>query len=87
MIETIKEHVLGLLKEKKIKGFLGLIEKNGHVAPHVFQDGDDLEGFCLGDREKAGDARYPLNKTLTAIARALRVPTNTASFRALVRPV
>ena len=70
MIETIKEHVSGLLKENKIKGFVGLIEKNGHVAPHLFQDGDDLDGFCLGDRNAAGDARYPLNKTLTSISRA-----------------
>ncbi|MCG8683976.1 MAG: 4Fe-4S binding protein [Desulfobacterales bacterium] len=70
MIETIKEHVAGLLKEKKIKGFIGLIEKNGHVAPHLFQAGESLDGFSLGDREKAGDARYPLNKTLIAVARA-----------------
>ncbi|MDD9301127.1 MAG: 4Fe-4S binding protein [Desulfobacter sp.] len=70
MIDKIKAHVAQLLSEEKIKGFVGLIEKNGHVAPHLFQDKDDLEGLSLGDCENAGDARYPLNKTLGVIARA-----------------
>ncbi|WP_022664466.1 4Fe-4S ferredoxin [Desulfospira joergensenii] len=70
MMETIKERVAQLLSEKKIAGFVGLIEKNGHVAPHLFRDPDDLTGFSLGDREKAGDARYPLNRVLVTLARA-----------------
>ncbi len=81
MIESIKVRVGQLLSENKIKGFVGLMEKNGHVGPHLFQDGEGLEGFCLGDWEKPGDARYPLNKTLVAIARAY--PDDT--FGVLVR--
>ncbi len=81
MMEAIKERVALLLSEKKIAGFMGLIEKNGHVAPHLYQDENDLEGFCLGDRETPGDARYPLNKSLTTIARAYPMDT----FGILVR--
>ncbi|MEH0021271.1 MAG: 4Fe-4S ferredoxin [Desulfobacter sp.] len=81
MIDQIKAHVATLLRDKKIAGFLGLIEKNGHVAPHLFRDADALDGFCLGDRHAAGDARYPLNKTLGTIARAY--PDDT--FGVLVR--
>ncbi|HCY85000.1 MAG TPA: 4Fe-4S ferredoxin [Desulfobacteraceae bacterium] len=81
MIETIKQHVAGLLTEKKIAGFLGLIEKNGHVAPHLFKDGESLAGFTLGDRKTAGDARYPLNKTLVTLSRAYPEET----FGVLVR--
>ena len=81
MIDKIKTHVDRLLSEKKISGFLGLIEKNGHVGPHLFQEAGQLDGFCLGDRETAGDARYPLNKTLVTIARAY--PDDT--FGVLVR--
>lgn len=70
MIEDIKARVGQLLGDGKIAGFMGLIEKNGHVAPHLFTPADDLDGFSLGDRNAPGDARYPLNKSLTTIARA-----------------
>ena len=42
---------------------------NGHVAPCLFQKGDDLDTLCLGDTQTPGDARYPLNKVLVTIAR------------------
>jgi len=69
MIDIVKQKVEALLKEKKIAGFLGLIEQNGQVAPHLYKEGEGLEGFSLGDRKIAGDARYPLNKILITIAR------------------
>ena len=69
MIDIVKKNVQALIKDKKITGFLGLIEKNGHVAPHLFKQDDSLDNLCLGDRDKAGDARYPLNKILVSISR------------------
>jgi formate dehydrogenase subunit beta len=69
MIDMIKQKIQALFKEGKIAAFLGLVEQNGQVAPHLFKDGETLEGFSLGDRKKAGDARYPLNKILITIAR------------------
>ncbi len=69
MIDSVKQKVEALLKEKKIAGFLGLIEQNGHVAPHLYKQGEGFEGFSLGDQKTAGDARYPLNKILITIAR------------------
>ncbi len=68
MIDSIKEKVKELLDTGEIKGFLGLAEQNGHVAPHLFQKDDALDMMVLGDREKAGDSRYPLNKYLMNIA-------------------
>ena len=70
MIEAIKERVTELLEKEEIKGFLGLAEQNGHYAPHLFQKGDDLSTMVVGDRNQAGDTRYPLNKYLINIARA-----------------
>ena len=70
MIDIIRQKVSDLLRENRISGFVGLREKNGHVAPHLFRNPDDLDGFSLGDRERAGDARYPLNKVLVTLARA-----------------
>lgn len=70
MIDTIRNRVKELLESGKIKGFLGLIEKNGHVAPHLFQNSDELANLSLGDRKAAGDARYPLTKYLTNIHKA-----------------
>jgi len=69
MIDIVKQNIEALFKEKKIAGFLGLIEQNGQIAPHLFKQGENLEGFSLGDRNLAGDARYPLNKILITIAR------------------
>lgn len=81
MIEIIKQQVAALLADKKISGFVGLIQQNGHVAPHLFKEGDDFTGFCLGDRDKAGDARYPLNKVMVTLSR--KFPDDT--FGILVR--
>lgn len=81
MIDAIKEKVQELLESGEIKGFLGLAEQNGHVAPHFFKKGDELDDMVLGDVERAGDARYPLNKYLMNIARAY--PDDT--FGVLVR--
>lgn len=81
MIESVKNCVRELLETGKIKGFLGLCKRNGHVAPHLFQDIDDLDRLDLGDRQRAGDARYPLNKLLINIVRAY--PEDT--FGVLVR--
>ncbi len=69
MIDIVKQKVEALLKEKKVAGFLGLVEQNGQIAPHLFKEGENLSGFSLGDRKAAGDARYPLNKILITIAR------------------
>lgn len=70
MIHSIKNRVRKLLDSGEIKGFLGLAEKNGHVAPHLFQKGDDLDIMALGDRKHPGDARYPLSKYLMNLYRA-----------------
>lgn len=70
MIETVKDTVRQLLETDEIKGFLGLAEKHGHVAPHLFQQGDSLDNMVLGDRKRPGDSRYPLNKYLINIHRA-----------------
>ncbi len=81
MIEDVKQKVKELLESKKISGFLGLIEKNGHVSPYLFQDINELEYMSLGDKNKPGDARYPLNKLLISLSR--KYPDN--SFGILVR--
>jgi formate dehydrogenase subunit beta len=69
MIDIVKLKIETLLKEKKIAGFLGLVEQNGQVAPHLFKEGDTLENLNLGDQKAPGDARYPLNKILITISR------------------
>lgn len=70
MIEQVKQKIEELLANGSVKGVVALAHANGHVAPHLFQRGDDLEALCLGDTENAGDARYPLNKVLTTLHRA-----------------
>ncbi len=70
MIDSIKNRVKKLLDSGEIKGFLGLAEKHGHVAPHLFQKGDDLDIMLLGDRRHPGDSRYPLSKYLINLSRA-----------------
>ncbi len=69
MIDTIKKKIEELLNGETITGFLALAHKNGHLAPCLFKKGDPLDDLSLGDRETAGDARYPLNKILVTIAR------------------
>jgi formate dehydrogenase (coenzyme F420) beta subunit len=64
MSQKIKEHIERLLTEKKIKGFLGLREENGHIQPFLFCDPNELAHLSLGDRGKPGDTRYPLNQIL-----------------------
>ncbi len=64
MSDNVKNRVKELLESGKIRGFLGLRRKNGHVGPHLFTKEDDLADLVLGDGEKAGDSRYPLNKQL-----------------------
>ncbi len=70
MNEKIKEKVSELLKEDKIKGFLGLREENGHIMPHLFCDPNELEFLSIGDWKKVGGARYPLNQILIQLAMA-----------------
>lgn len=81
MIENVKQKVKELLESEKIKGFLGLAEKNGHIGPHLFCDAGDLENLVAGDWQQPGDSRYPLNKLLLHLA--LSYPEDT--FGILVR--
>lgn len=69
MIEQVKKAINELFSNGKVKAVVALSRKNGHVAPCLFQKGDDLEKLCLGDINSAGDARYPLNKILLTLAR------------------
>ena len=70
MYEKVKNRVKELLSSGKIKGFVGLCERNGHIAPHLFDDESDLDNLVVGDLKGPGDSRYPLNKQLINIARA-----------------
>lgn len=81
MTQKIKEHIEKWLAEKKAKGFLGLREENGHIMPHLFCDPRELDYLSLGDKEKPGDARYPLNQLLIRLA--MQYPEET--FAILVR--
>jgi ferredoxin len=69
MSENLRQKVKALLDSGEIKGFLGLCQKNGHIGPHLFCDGEDLNGLVVGDKDDAGDSRYPLNKQLIHLAR------------------
>ncbi len=69
MSDNVKNSVKELLESGKIRGFLCLRKKNGHIGPHLFMDGGDLDDLVLGDKEKPGDCRYPLNKQLIHLAR------------------
>lgn len=68
-IENVKEKVQSLLEAGEIRGFLGLSEKNGHIGPCLFCEGDDIDKLVAGDRKRPGDSRYPLNKQLIHLAR------------------
>jgi formate dehydrogenase subunit beta len=81
MKEQVVERVKKLLEEGKIQGFLGLREDNGSVRPHLFKQPEELGSMSLGDSKKAGDVRYPLNKTLIKLAQAYP----DATFAVLVR--
>jgi len=81
MSQPIKNTVQQLLAEGKIKGFLGLKEENGHILPHLFTDPKELDHLSLGDRERPGDTRYPLNQILIQLA--MEYPDET--FAILVR--
>ena len=70
MIDQVKQKISGLLADGSVKGVVALAHANGHVAPFLFKQGDDLEALCLGDTQNPGDARYPLNKVLITLARA-----------------
>ena len=69
MSKQLRKKVKELLESGKIKGFLGLIEKNGQIGPHLFCDKDDLDNMVMGDWKQPGDSRYPLNKQLISLAR------------------
>ena len=69
MIDQVKQKIKDLLTDGAVEGVIALAHANGHVAPCLFQKDDDLEKLCLGDTDKAGDARYPLNKVLIRLAR------------------
>lgn len=72
MIDQVKQKISALLSDGSVKGVVALAHTNGHVAPCLFQKDDDLENLCLGDKDAAGDARYPLNKVLVTLARNYR---------------
>lgn len=81
MIEEVKSKVKELLASKQIKGFIGLVEKNGHIGPHLFTTEEELDNLNLGEREQPGDSRYPLDKLLVTLSR--KYPEET--FGILVR--
>ena len=60
MKEQIIEKVKSLLDDGRIKGFLGLREKDGHIGPYLFTDSGELADLSLGERDKPGEFRYPL---------------------------
>jgi ferredoxin len=69
MKQQIIDYVSRLLKEERIDGFIALRETDDHVEPHVFTRPEELENLSLGDKDKPGDARYPLVKILTQLQR------------------
>ena len=61
MIEQVRKHVKKLFEEGKIAAFVGLKDIGGSIFPYVYETAEDLDnGFCIGDRQEPGDARYPL---------------------------
>jgi formate dehydrogenase (coenzyme F420) beta subunit len=69
MSEKVKNRVRELLESGRIKGFLGLRKIHGDIGPFLFTSSDDLEGLVVGDGERPGDTRYPLNKVLLRLTR------------------
>jgi len=81
MSEKVINSVRELLSSGRIKGFLGLCQRNGHIAPHLFCNESELADLVIGDLKKPGDSRYPLNRQLIHLARAYPEET----FGVLVR--
>ena len=69
MSEKVKNRAKELLASGRIRAFLGLRKMDGNIGPFLFTSPDDLEELDVGDRERPGDARYPLNKVLVNLAR------------------
>jgi formate dehydrogenase subunit beta len=69
MIDQVKEKINTLLNDGVVTGVVALATAHGHITPHLFKKGDDLDSLSLGDHEREGDARYPLNKVLITLAR------------------
>jgi formate dehydrogenase subunit beta len=68
MSEKIEGHVSELLKQGKIRAFVGLKKENGQIIPHLFTDATDLDGFYTGNKDGIGAIRYPLNKVLVQMS-------------------
>jgi ferredoxin len=67
IIAAVKE----LFEQNAINGFVALREgENGHIGPYVFTDPSELDQLSLGDRDKPGDARYPLASLVSCLADA-----------------
>jgi len=64
MKDQVIKYVTKLLDEGHVQGFLALREQNGHVFPYLFTKAEELVDLNLGECQKAGDGRYPLNKVL-----------------------
>ncbi|MBM3301618.1 MAG: 4Fe-4S ferredoxin [Deltaproteobacteria bacterium] len=70
MIEKVRDHVKGLLREGKIGAFLGLKNVKDNIFPHLYETPEDLDdGFSIGDLHEPGDSRYPLSGILMTILR------------------
>ncbi len=68
MLDQVKAHVKGLFEEGKIDGFLGLIDKDGTIIPHLFTSADELEGLSLGAKANGGPPdRYPIARVLMTL--------------------
>ncbi|MBM4285017.1 MAG: 4Fe-4S ferredoxin [Deltaproteobacteria bacterium] len=76
-MDKIRKKVKSLLTEGKVAGYLGYILREGHPLPHLFTRDH------LAELEQAvvppGDARYPLDKILQALAR--RYPEDTFTIQ------
>lgn len=70
MIDDVSKRVKELLESGDIAGFLGLMNRHGHVCPHLFTSADELSDLVLGDLDRPGQARYPLDKILVRLARS-----------------
>lgn len=70
MIQEVITRVTELFEANEISGFIGLSQRHGHVCPHLFTSKDELETMALGDLDRPGQARYPLDKILVHLVRA-----------------
>jgi ferredoxin len=52
----MRERLQELLADEQVLGVVGLRARHGHVGPHLFQDGDELEALAL-------EPRYPVANT------------------------